>query len=145
MVLLGGNIQTQQRLEHFSQPRRKPWRGTKANVTDDIADPAPQGTEAHGSEVTCSELQGQACRLSALSWVFLGLRHSPTPLGIGARHLVMATSFIEAAQTYTPTVTGPDGTQMRGIPRPAGKGLATPGADVCVSPSPGCLTLYSPT
>ncbi|KAB0396379.1 hypothetical protein E2I00_016954, partial [Balaenoptera physalus] len=33
MVPLGGNIQTQQRLEHFSQPRRKPWRGTKANVS----------------------------------------------------------------------------------------------------------------
>lgn len=114
-------------------------------MTDDITDPAPQGTEAHGSEVTCPELQGQACRLFAPSWVFLGLRHSPTPLGIGAGHLVMAISFIEAAQTYIPTVTGPDGTQMWGIPRPAGKGLATPGADVCVSPSPGCLTLCSPT
>ena len=45
----------------------------------------------------------------------------------------MVTNFIEAAQTYIPTVMGPDRIQMQDIsPRPAGKGLATSGADVYV-------------
>lgn len=63
LVPLGGNIQPQQRLERLSHLGRAPWRGTKADVTGRITNPAPQGTEARGAEVTCPELPGRACRL----------------------------------------------------------------------------------
>lgn len=84
MVPLGGNIQTQQKLDDFSQPRRESWKDTQVTVTDDINDLAPQGTETCGAEVTCSELLGQACRFFPLTWVFRELRYSLTPLGMGA-------------------------------------------------------------
>ena len=87
MVPLGGNIQTQQKLEDFNQPRRESWKDTQVTVTDDLDDLAPQGTETCGAEVTCSELLGQACRLFPLTWVFWELRCSLTPLGMGARPL----------------------------------------------------------
>lgn len=87
MVPLGGNIQIQQKLEDFSQPRRESRKDTQVTVTDDIDDLAPQGTETCGAEVTCSELWGQACRLFPLTWVFPELRCSLTPLSMGARPL----------------------------------------------------------
>lgn len=100
-------------------------------MTDDINDLAPQGTETCGAEVTCSELLGQAYRLFPLTWVFQELRLVSHRWLWVQDHLVMATNFIEAAQTYIPTVMEPDSTQMQDIsPRPAGKGLATSGADV---------------